>query len=251
MANRRKHSWSPAIGCWVTMPSHWSCEVAAAAGFDAVFLDLEHGTIDVESQDRLLAQARALGLQAYVRVAMAQRAPIQQALDSGAHAVVLPQVRDLAHAKEAAAYAKYPPLGLRGMGTPRSLGYGDTPGDFVLRENERTRCYVMVETPGALRDARKIAALPTVDGLFMGPYDLSLTRGRGQFQAGRADDADARAIAAAARAAGKLVGMPAGDERGRRLAREFGAAVITLGEDLGIFAEAMTQTLRRTREALG
>src|SRR5262245_22693706 len=199
------------VGCWIVSPSHWACEMAAAIGYSAILLDLEHGTINLESADRLIALGRALGLRVYVRVASPDRVPIQQILDAGAHGIILPQVRDLEHARAGSAFAKYPPLGLRGMGTPRSLDYGDTPDGFVAGENGRTLCLVMIETPGALRDVDKIAALPTVDGLLMGPYDLSLTRGRGQYRRTREDLKDSDRIAAAARKAGKFLGMNGGD----------------------------------------
>jgi 2-dehydro-3-deoxyglucarate aldolase/4-hydroxy-2-oxoheptanedioate aldolase len=239
MARKARGTAKPIIGVWVTTPNPWACEIARAAGFDAVVLDGEHGTMGPETLDGLVALARSLGLSVLVRVGMADRLPIQQALDAGAHGLILPQIAGLEHARRAAGFAKYPPLGLRGMGSPRSLGHGATPDDFVAAENRRTHCFVMIETPGALADADAIAALPTVDGLAMGPYDLSLTRGRGQYRATAADEMDARAIVAAARTRGKLVIMPAGDDRALERAREFGAAIVTLGEDLGALADGL------------
>ncbi|HEY7687475.1 MAG TPA: aldolase/citrate lyase family protein [Dongiaceae bacterium] len=231
----------PLIGCWITSPNPWACEMAAAIGYSAILIDLEHGTINVESADRLIALGRALGLTVYVRVASPDRVPIQQTLDAGAHGIILPQVRDLEHARIGSSYAKYPKLGLRGMGTPRSLNYGDTPADFVAAENKNTRCLVMIETPGALRDVAEIAALNTVDGLFMGPYDLSLTRGRGQYIAGAEDRKDADWIAGAAAKAGKLLGMPVGDAKGMRRARSYGAGLISIGEDLAALNAGLRQ----------
>jgi 2-dehydro-3-deoxyglucarate aldolase len=225
-------NWSPLIGCWIETPNHWACEMAAAIGYSAIVLDLEHGTIDAESADRLIAHSRALGFAVYVRVASPDRVPIQQALDAGAHGLILPQVRDLDHARAGSAFAKYPDRGLRGMGTPRSLNYGPTPAGFVMAENRRTRCLVMIETPGALRDVSAIAALDTVDGLFMGPYDLSLTRGRGQYGAGADDRKDAAAIAAAAAGADKVLGLPVGSRADLRFARANEACLITIADDL-------------------
>ena len=98
----------------------WACELAAVLGYDAVFIDLEHGTINPGSADRMIALSRAMDLRVYVRVSGAERAPIQQALDAGAHGLVLPQIEGLSHATRSAGYAKYPDLGTRGMGTPRS-----------------------------------------------------------------------------------------------------------------------------------
>jgi 2-dehydro-3-deoxyglucarate aldolase/4-hydroxy-2-oxoheptanedioate aldolase len=133
------------------------------------------------------------------------------------------------------------------MGTPRSLNYGATPGNFVSAENRRTRCLVMIETPGALHHVGEIANLDTVDGLFMGPYDLSLTRGRGQYRASSEDRRDARRIAAAAAQAGKFLGMPVGDKKGLVFARSLGAHFISIVEDLG----ALQTGLAHAFNALG
>jgi 2-dehydro-3-deoxyglucarate aldolase len=234
-------SRKPEIGCWVTSPNHWACEMAAAIGYSTLLLDLEHGTINAESADRLIALGRALGLRVYVRVSSPDRVPIQQTLDAGAHAVILPQVRDLDHARAGSSFSKYPTVGLRGMGTPRSLNYGDTPADFVTEENKRTKCLVMIETPGALRDVAQIAALPTVDGLLMGPYDLSLTRGRGQYRRSREDAGDSDRIAAAAKEAGKFLGMGAGDRAEFQAALSSGADLISIAEDLGAMNSGLRQ----------
>ncbi len=219
-------------------------------GYDAIFLDGEHGIIGTREIDGLTALSKALGLQVYCRVASAGRSQVQQALDAGADALVLPQIRDRDEARIASELAKYPPLGTRGMGSPRSLNYRDTPENFVLAENQRTRCFVMIETPGALRDVEVIAAMPTVDGVFMGPYDLSLTRGRGQYAQTKADQADADKIAAAAKASGKLLGVPAFSEHDIVRARRHGAHIITIGDDVSMLTESLGGNYRRVRALL-
>ena len=235
----------PLIGCWLQTPSPWVCEILAAVGYDAVFIDGDHGILSYESIDPILALARSLKLQVFCRVATADRRHIQQALDSGADGLVLPQIRDLAQAREATEYAKYPPLGGRGMGAPRSLNYQDTPSTFVIDENRRTKCFVMIETPGSFEQVAQIAELPTVDGLFMGPYDLSLTRGRGQYQASEADKKDAEIIANSAAMKSKLLGMPAFSKDDLVFARNHSAYVITIADDVSMLVEG----LRTKRDA--
>ena len=136
-----------------------------------------------------------LGLTCYIRVASAERLLIQQALDYGADGVVLPQITDASHATVVCAYAKYPPQGTRGVGYSRTMNYGAytaTDDAFFAAENRRTVCHAMIETPGALRDVEAIAKLDNVDGLFIGPSDLSMTRGRGSFKFSPEDQADFR-----------------------------------------------------------
>ena len=164
---------------------------------------MEHGAIGAEACDLIVAHCRAIELRCYMRVAAADRLLIQQALDFGADGILLPQLENLAQARIATAYAKYPPLGTRGVGYSRAMDYGayDNIDDkFFATENTRTVCHAMIETPGALKDVLEIAALPTVDGLFIGPSDLSMTRGRGAFKFTEEDAQDFRTVAAAARA---------------------------------------------------
>jgi 4-hydroxy-2-oxoheptanedioate aldolase len=96
--------------------------------------------------------------------------------------------------------------------------------DYYTRENAGTLCLPMIESAEALEDVEAILALPTVDGVFVGPSDLSLSRGRGAYAKTEADFADLRRIAAAAKAAGKPWIMPAWAPVERKLARELGAA---------------------------
>src|SRR5687767_2379405 len=82
---------------WLETTSQAACEIAALIGYDGVIFDMEHGVIGPEAADRLVAYCRALRLRVLVRVSTAERVEIQQALDSGADAVILPQIRDLEH----------------------------------------------------------------------------------------------------------------------------------------------------------
>src|ERR1043165_3258614 len=99
-------------------------ELANLVGFKIVVIDMEHGAIGEEACDIIVAHCRAIGLTCYVRVAAAERLRIQRAADFGADGVMLPQLADLSHAREACSYAKYPPLGSRGIGYSRTMSYG-------------------------------------------------------------------------------------------------------------------------------
>ncbi|MFO1058585.1 MAG: aldolase/citrate lyase family protein [Dongiaceae bacterium] len=234
----------PAIAFWLEQASLPACEIAAAAGYRAVILDREHGVIGEPEADALSFACRGLGLAVYWRVAALSRAEIQHALDAGVDAVILPQIADLAEARAASALAKYPPLGSRGVGYSRTMGYGGTGPDFFAAENRRTGCWCMIETPGALADAAAIAALPTVDGLFVGPSDLSMSRGRGPYRQTDADRADIAAVAAAAAAAGKPWGMPAPGAAMFAFARGHGAVLLTVCDDLSALGLGFAQALK-------
>jgi len=238
------------LGFWLMSDNRLACEIARAAGFDLVILDMEHGALSPEGADALVPFCKALGLAVQVRVAAAERVPIQKALDSGADGVIIPQIRDLAHARVVTAYAKYPPLGTRGLGMSRIDGYGTYGPAFHTRENRRTLCLPMVETPGALADAYEIAKLPTADGLFLGPSDLSLTRGRGLLQLSAADFKDALRVAQAAKAASKLFTLSGGSQKSLAFARKHGAAFAGAFDDLSALKAGFTQAAATGRARL-
>ena len=199
MVKPRRTAARPALGFWLEYASLPACEIAAKLGYDAVIFDFEHGVIPQAAADELTLVCKRLGLTVYARVAAAERVAIQHALDSGADGVILPQITGLDHARQVTGYAKYPPLGTRGVGYNRTMAYGGVARGFYGRENRRTLCLPMIETPGALAEAEAIAALATVDGLFIGPSDLSMTSGRGPYSASAADLKDLGAIARAAK----------------------------------------------------
>jgi len=222
---------APSLAFWLETDNQKACEIARLAGFDIVLFDMEHGTLDLAALDRLLPFCQAIGLTAYVRLAEATRPNVQNALDIGADAIILPQLRDLAHAREVTAYAKFTPLGTRGVGYSRTQRYQGADDAFLATENRRL-CYAMIETSQALTDAAAIAALPCVDGLFMGPADLSVARSRGAFSGTDADLDDLATIAQAADTSGKRWAVPAAHPRFRQAALSRAADFITLGDDL-------------------
>lgn len=232
------------LGFWLMTGSRHALEIASLAGFDLVIFDMEHGSIDDGAADALIPFAKGLGLGVQVRVAAADRVPIQKALDAGADGVIIPQIRDLDHARRVAAFAKFPPLGTRGLGFSRIDGYGRRAKGLVARANRTTLCLPMIETPGALADAPAIARLATVDGLFLGPSDLSLTRGRGMLRLDAADFRDARRVAAAARGAGKLFTLSGASDKSRRFAVREGAAFIGAWDDLSALVRGMAHGSR-------
>lgn len=231
-----KASAHPLVAFWLESDSQKACEIARLAGFDMVVFDLEHGVLDLTALDRLLPYCQSLGLGAYVRLAEATRAGIQQALDIGGDGVILPQIRGADHAEAVSALSKFPPLGTRGVGYSRTQRYQGATDAFFAAENRNRACYVMIETAEALAEVEQIAALPTVDGLFLGPADLSATRGRGAFAATDADIADMARIATAATGRGKLWALAGANPTLRAAALPMGPAFVTVGDDLSALA---------------
>ena len=226
---------------WLESDNQKACEIARLAGYEIVIFDMEHGTLAEPLLDRLIPFCNGLGLETYVRVGESTQPRIQMALDIGATGVILPQIRDLAHAETAAAFAKYPPRGSRGLGYSRTQQYAAASNAFISAENSLRQCYVMIETAGAFAQAAQIARLDCVDGLFVGPADLSLARGRGVFAARPEDIADMREIATVAAAAGKAWAVAAGNALYRKAALALAPAFATSADDLSALLVGFSQ----------
>lgn len=237
----------PEFGCWLSAPDVVFIEMAADIGYRTLVLDVEHGTLSLADLDKLIPLARALGLTVMVKVAGPQAEPIQQALDFGANAVVIPHIGIASHAAAVCRAAKYPLLGTRSYAGSRPVRYGVPSEDYFDADNRRTACYPMIETAEALADVEAILALPIVDGVFVGPSDLSLTRGRGAYRFSEEDQADIARISAACAAARKPWIMPAWTPAERAFASTHGANLQIIVEQQSAMASGMNAVFRHAR----
>ncbi|MCX7893184.1 MAG: aldolase/citrate lyase family protein [Burkholderiales bacterium] len=163
------------VGTIVTLAAPEVAEVLSGAGLDWLFVDTEHAPLDMLAAQRLLAAAR---IPCVVRVADGHEATVKRALDIGAAGIVVPMVNSAAQARSAVQFAKYPPLGVRGVGIVRAQGYGFGFADYVRTANERTAVIVQCEHVVAVEAIDAIVAVDGVDAVFVGPYDLSGSLGR-------------------------------------------------------------------------
>ncbi len=209
---------------WLSTPHHQLVEIAFGLGCRRFVLDIEHGYFELDATDKVIALIRAFGARVYAKVLGPETIAIQQALDMGCHGVIIPHIGSADHARAVTAAAKYPPNGRRSFSGTRPARYDAVTQDYYTREDAGTECLPMVESAEALAEIEAILALPTVDGVFVGPSDLSLSRGRGAYAKTDADFDDLRRIAVAAKAANKPWIMPAWAPVERALARELGAA---------------------------
>ncbi len=230
---------------WLSDPSFAAAEIARDLGYGAVVLDIEHGAFDLADLERFIPFLSRLGMEVLAKVLGPERGPIQQALDFGADAVVIPHVADAAHAREVTAFAKFPPLGDRSFAGGRTTRYGGFTDDWVAEQDARTRCLPMIEDAGALDDVAAILALPTVDGVFIGPSDLSLRRKRGAYSRTDGDFADLKRVADAAAAAGKPWILPAWSPEEKRFAVRHGAGQVALTMQHGALAAGFAAPLEQ------
>ncbi len=233
----------PSRGIWTFTSDVDLLRRLAAAGFDWVAVDAQHGPLD---RAGLHAIGRALGdagAPLVVRVPAVDPGWIGAALDAGAAAVVVPSVTTVSDAVVAARAARYPPAGDRSWGPFPPLWGGSAPEPATA--DAGVRCLVMVETVGALADVDAIAATPGVDGLFVGPLDLALALGTtvDALLDDRSVDNPLGAVVAAARRHGILVAGFAGTPANAQRLRAHGIRCLAVTTDLAVVAEGCRAVL--------
>jgi 2-keto-3-deoxy-L-rhamnonate aldolase RhmA len=189
-------------GTFVKTPALEMIEVLALSGLDFVCLDAEHAPFDRGRIDGCLALARALGLACLVRVPEATPTALLQALDAGAAGVVVPHVDSATAAARIARACRFGAGGRGFAGSTRSAGYGTRPMAEVLAQGAAPLVIAQIEDPEGVEDCEGIAATPGIDGVFLGPADLSVAYGKTDQASADLEAALAR-VGAACRAAGK------------------------------------------------
>ena len=164
----------PAFGLWAGIPSSLTAELAAAAGYDYVCVDLQHGLSDEATMVSMFQSTQAAGAAPLARLAWNEPWLIMRALDLGAVGVILPLIDNAAEAAKAVEACRFPPHGKRSYGPIRAeLVMGST----GLDELGDALCFAMIETRDGLENLEEIAATPGLDGLYIGPSDLSIALG--------------------------------------------------------------------------
>ena len=240
------------IGLWVGLADHYSTEICAGAGFDWLLLDGEHAPNDLRS---LLQQAQTVAAYASHPIARvpvgdghAGTTLIKQYLDLGLQTLLVPMVDTAQQAAQLVRATRYPPDGMRGMGGARASRWGRYPR-YSMEANDQICLLVQAETSLALQNLDAIAATPGVDGVFIGPSDLSASMGfvgnpgHPQVQAA-IEDAIARILRA-----GKAPGILSPDETLARHYLELGALFVAVGLDTNLLARHTSALAARFRAA--
>ena len=164
------------IGTMLTLPSGAVAELLGDCGFDWLFVDAEHGPFEsTELQNVLQTVSRRVAC--LVRVPSHGEVLIKRSLDLGAAGVIVPQVNTAAQAERIVEFSRYAPLGNRGVGIARAHGYGLDFQPYVERANDTTTVVVQAEHVQAVENIDEIVKIPGVDGVLIGPYDLSASMG--------------------------------------------------------------------------
>lgn len=237
--NRLKEIWAegrPVLNGWLSLPDAVVAENFAEQGWDALTVDMQHGLVGYAALVPMLQAMRASQVTPMVRVPWNAPGDIMKALDAGAMGIICPMISTVAQCEAFVGACRYPPGGYRSFGPIRAaLVYG---ADYAAHANNEVLTLAMIETAEGLENVEAIARVPGLDGIYIGPADLSLGLGGEP----RMDSDDPRLMAAfdriqaAAKAAGIHVGLHTGsvDYARKMIARGF--HLVTVGSDLRYLA---------------
>ena len=164
-----------ALNGWIASPAIITAEAMGVAGWDALTVDMQHGTADYAALLTLLPVMQRSGAAPLVRVPWMDEGDIMRALDAGAMGVIVPMIETPEDAARVASACRYPPHGGRSFGPIRArLAWGD---DYTTRANSEVVALAMIETRKGVEALDEILSVPGLDGIYIGPADLSVSHG--------------------------------------------------------------------------
>ncbi|WP_131196028.1 HpcH/HpaI aldolase family protein [Lichenihabitans psoromatis] len=238
------------VAAWCTAGDPSLAEALIRAGYDTAVLDMQHGAFTVETAIRGIAQVALAGAPAIVRVPVGDFATASRMLDAGAAGVIAPMINSVADAETFVSFAKYPPAGGRSWGPHRAVPMtGLDPAGYFKAANAIHLAIPMIETRAALDALDGILAVPGVDGVFVGPADLSvaLSNGGGVDPTSREVDAALRHIVTRAEAAGKFASLFCADGALAKAMLARGFRLCSASTDLMLLRQAAGQELGAAR----
>ena len=234
---------------WLSIPSAFSAELLAHAGFDCLTIDVQHGLIDYSAA---LAMLQAISTTPCIPLARApwnEPGSIMKLLDAGCYGIICPMISAAEEAQAFAAACRYPPEGIRSYGPRRAMLYGGD--DYPDAANATVLAIAMIETAGGLEQVDAIAATPGIDALYIGPADLSLALGRSQ----RMDQTDPvmveaiDRVLAAARRHGKVAGIHTGSPAYARRMIDQGFQFVAVQSDAAYMEAEARRIIGAVRQA--
>ncbi len=233
--SQRLHAGEPVYSAWCTLGAPIIAEMLGREGFAAVTLDQQHGLFDTATTAAAIAGVYAAGASPIVRIPVGDVATASRVLDFGAQAVIAPMINTVEEARALVAATKFPPLGSRSWGPQRAIALAGLTDqmDYLRHANRFTFVFAMVETRTAVKNLDLILKTRGIDGVFVGPSDLSIALSSGAVlePVSRDIDRELDRVAKAAKKAGKIAGAFCHSaERARELA-ERGYRFLAFGSE--------------------
>jgi len=256
--HRALHSNNLAVGAWQMLPGSNLSRILARSKPDWVCVDTEHGNIGDTAMHESVAAIASCGVSPVVRTVSNEGWMIKRALDTGAHGIIIPQLNNAEEARGVVRAAKFPPLGIRGFGSPFAMekfvpkgGEPVSASEYLQQANDALVTIIQIETQQALDNVDAIAAVPGVDVLFVGPYDLGNSIGHPILAGGMHDELKAaiEKIRLAAKKAGKQSGIYCSDGDMAGAYADRGFTMISAMTDTLALGETVSTAIRSARES--
>lgn len=242
------------INGWLSVGNAFTAEIMASVGYDSVTVDLQHGALDYHAALGMFQAMRASGVAVMARVPWLDAGAVMKVLDAGAYGVICPMINSREEAERLVSFVRYPPHGARSFGPTRanfSAGpnYGGEADDNIV-------CFAMIESREAYERVDAIAATPGLDGLYIGPADLTLGLTGKKYRTGfdREEPEIVEAIGHildAAHKAGIRAALHTGTPAYAAKAIGWGFDLVTLSNDVRLLAAAAESTVAETRKLVG
>ena len=235
------------LGTILTLPSPEIAELLSRAGFDWLFVDMEHTSLDVQDVQRIL-QAVGRKFPCLVRVPTKDEAWIKKVLETGPAGVIVPHVNTPEEVEKILRWSKYPPEGDRSVGISRAQGYGLNLQDYMANANQIHVVVPQVEHVDAVRSLESIVQVSGLSAVFVGPYDLSGSIGK----LGRVNDSEVqemiREVQTVCSGADIATGIFGVDATSVKAYINIGYSLVAIGTDTSYLADSVEQTLRALRK---
>jgi len=252
--NKLKALWAegrPTLNGWLSIGNPFTAEIMAAQGYDSICIDVQHGALDYNSALPMLQAMRASGVVPLARVPWLEPGIVMKVVDAGAYGVICPMVNTAQQAAEFVSYLRYPPLGQRSFGPTRANFSAGA--NYAAEANGEILAFAMVETAEAMSNLDAIAATPGLDGIYVGPADLTFSLAQGRlapaFDREEPEMIDAlKKIIAACKKNGIRCALHCGTPEYAARAIAWGFDMTTVSGDARLLAAAAQASVSRFRE---
>lgn len=252
--NNIKRIWAEGrcvLNGWLSVANAFTAEIMAEQGYDSIGIDLQHGIVDYQAAVAMLQAMRASSAVPLIRVPWLDPSQIMKALDAGAYGVICPMINSRAEAEALVSYVRYPPLGVRSFGPSRAVfsagaNYGREADGEVL-------CFAMIETAEAMRNLDEIVATPGLDGVYIGPADLTIGLTGMKYPTGFDREEpemveSIKRVLNAAHGAGIKAALHCGSPTYAARAADWGFDLVTVSNDIRLLAGAAAASVKAFRE---
>ncbi|WP_337009094.1 HpcH/HpaI aldolase family protein [Pantoea sp. AS142] len=252
--NNIKSRWNEnktVLNGWLSIGNAFSAEIMARQGYDSLTIDLQHGFVGYDDAKSMLQAMHASGVAPMVRVPWLEPGIIMKALDAGAWGIICPMVNNAEQAQQLVSCVRYPPIGSRSFGPTRvSISEGV---DYGQHADDQVVCFAMIETAEAFKNLEEIVTTPGLDGVYVGPADLTLGLTGRQYRTGFDRDepeiVDAiKHIVDVAHRAGKKAGLHNGSAAYAAKAAEWGFDLVTVSNDVQLLRTSASASVQQFRE---